>query len=137
MSSSEGILEHYWGEHIHLGYYTPADRAAGYLNKDFKAAKVEFVDAMLAFAAPPRPPRRILDVGCGIGGTSRLLAAKFPDASVQGITLSPAQVVRATQLAAGAGLENVSFRVMDALNIEFEEGTFDLVWVSREGWGWG
>ena len=129
-TTSEGILEHYWGEHIHLGYYTPSEREAGYLKKDFKKAKIDFVDAMLSFAAPSRPPRRILDVGCGIGGTSRLLAAKFPEASVQGITLSSAQVMRATQLAAAQGLENVAFRVMDALNIEYEEGTFDLVWVS-------
>ena len=100
------------------------------MKKDFKAAKVDFVDAMLSFAAPASPPRRILDVGCGIGGTSRILAAKFPGAQVQGITLSPVQVVRATQLAADAGLDNVAFRVMDALALEFEEGSFDLVWVS-------
>ena len=49
---------------------------------------------------------------------------------MQGITLSPVQVVRATQLAADAGLDNVAFRVMDALALEFEEGSFDLVWVS-------
>ena len=24
----EGILEHYWGEHIHLGHYSDAERAA-------------------------------------------------------------------------------------------------------------
>ena len=35
----EGILEHYWGEHIHLGYYTDEDRQPGFFawgKKDFK-----------------------------------------------------------------------------------------------------
>ena len=34
--TQEGILEHYWGEHIHLGYYSDAERKAGYKRKDFK-----------------------------------------------------------------------------------------------------
>ncbi len=31
-------------------------------------------------------PARILDVGCGFGGTSRHLAKKFPSAQVEGAT---------------------------------------------------
>ncbi len=110
-------------------------------------------------------PKRILDVGCGFGGTSRHLAAKFPDAQVTGkllqhivrgvawfvccmwpaagspklptttglgkhlrwvawhaganrcvliatgITLSPKQVERGTELARERGLTNVEFKV--------------------------
>ena len=94
--NSDGILEHYWGEHIHLGYYTQEERARGYLRKDFKRAKVNFVEKMLEWSGvrdAGRPAvKRILDVGCGIGGTSRLLAKAFPDAQVAGITLSTEQV---------------------------------------------
>ena len=43
------------------------------------------------------------------------------------------QVTRATQLAHAQGLENVTFRVMDALALEFEEGSFDLVWACESG----
>ena len=80
---SDGILEYYWGEHIHLGYYSEEERARGYKKKDFKQAKLDFVDEMLAWSGA-RQPQRILDVGCGIGGTSRHLAATFPNAAVQG-----------------------------------------------------
>ena len=80
----EGILEYYWGEHIHLGYYSAAERAAGYKKKDFKRAKIDFVDEMLRWSGA-QAPARVLDVGCGIGGTSRHLAARFPDAQVQGM----------------------------------------------------
>ena len=83
MLCREGILEYYWGEHIHLGYYSAAERAAGYKKKDFKRAKIDFVDEMLRWSGA-QAPVRVLDVGCGIGGTSRHLAARFPDAQVQG-----------------------------------------------------
>ena len=59
-----------WGEHIHLGYYTDAERAAGYTKKDFKQAKFDFCDEMFRFSGSDKPTS-MLDVGCGFGGSSR------------------------------------------------------------------
>eukprot|EP00882_Tetradesmus_deserticola_P026920 GHRQ01029741.1.p1 GENE.GHRQ01029741.1~~GHRQ01029741.1.p1 ORF type:complete len:210 (+),score=51.78 GHRQ01029741.1:91-720(+) len=84
--TEEGILEHYWGEHIHLGYYTEEERAAGWWKADFKAAKLRFTQEMFRFSGSQQP-KRILDVGCGFGGSSRWLAAQFPDAEVIGALL--------------------------------------------------
>jgi MPBQ/MSBQ methyltransferase len=135
--TEEGLVEYYWGEHIHLGYYTAQERAAGYKKKDFKQAKFDFVDEMLAWSAQGgvvgASPGTVLDVGCGIGGTSRYLASKFPAARVTGITLSPNQVRRGTELAAERGLFNVDFRVMDALAMDFPDDSFDLVWACESG----
>lgn len=136
--TDEGVLEYYWGEHIHLGHYSreERERGAGTLFgchvKDFKKAKLDFVDEMLRWSGADGP-QKILDVGCGIGGTTRHLAKLFPEAEVLGITLSSSQVRRATELAEQAGLKNVQFRVMDALNMEFEPDTFDLVWACESG----
>lgn len=42
----------------------------------------------------------VLDVGCGVGGTSRYIARAIgKDSKVTGITLSPNQVKRAQELA--------------------------------------
>lgn len=82
--TEEGILEYYWGEHIHLGVYSEAERAAGYTKKNFKQAKYDFIDEMLRFSGAPPNPGSILDVGCGFGGTSRHLAKKFPGTQVKG-----------------------------------------------------
>jgi len=127
-----GILEYYWGEHIHLGYYTEAERAAGFHKKDYKQAKYDFCDEMLKFSGASNPVR-VLDVGCGFGGTSRHLGKLFPDASVTGITLSPKQVQRGMELCAERGLDNVKLQVMDALKMEFADNTFDLVWACESG----
>jgi tocopherol O-methyltransferase len=74
------------------------------------------------------PQDKILDVGCGMGGSSLYLAKKYR-ATVTGITLSQKQVDMATQLAKEARIDNVSFKVEDALSLEsFSDNSFDIVW---------
>eukprot|EP00493_Phyllostaurus_siculus_P013021 UN13212 len=70
----------------------------------------------------------ILDVGCGIGGSSRVLAEKF-DCQVHGVTLSPRQVERGTELNVRAHLDDlVHLQVANALKLPFDDETFDVVW---------
>ena len=53
----------------------------------------------------------MVDVGCGIGGSSRYIARKW-GAKAQGITLSPRQAARANELSAKAGMaDQCSFQV--------------------------
>jgi tocopherol O-methyltransferase len=70
---------------------------------------------------------RILDVGCGIGGSSIYLARNL-GAQVTGITVSPVQVEMARTAAKSEGVD-VSFRVMDAQNMSFAPNQqFDCIW---------
>jgi len=93
---------------------------------------LDFSREMLVWSGV-KNPKTILDVGCGIGGTTRFLAKTFPQAKVTGITLSPEQAARATALAKQAGLKNVEFRVINALDMEFQDDSFDLVWGCESG----
>jgi tocopherol O-methyltransferase len=53
----------------------------------------------------------MVDVGCGIGGSSRHISRQFGCTS-RGITLSPVQAARANELSAAAGLgDRCSFQV--------------------------
>ncbi|KAI3776044.1 hypothetical protein L1987_45804 [Smallanthus sonchifolius] len=56
-----------------------------------------------------KKPRSIVDVGCGIGGSSRYLSRKY-GAECYGITLNPVQAERAQSLAAAQGLANKVIR---------------------------
>jgi len=135
--TTDGILEYYWGEHIHLGYYSKEAMEAGFIKKDFKEAKYDFVDEMMKFGGidPVKDSHaKVLDVGCGFGGTSRYLAKKLgPNAEVTGITLSPMQVKRGTELANEQGVANAKFMVKDALKMEFPDNSFDIVWACESG----
>jgi MPBQ/MSBQ methyltransferase len=135
--TADGILEYYWGEHIHLGYYTDEELEAGYKKKDFIQAKYDFIDEMMKFGGidiEADKGAKVLDVGCGFGGTSRYLADKLgPRAEVTGITLSPNQVKRGTELAEERGLKNTKFMVMNALEMDFPDNSFDIVWACESG----
>lgn len=125
--TQDGILEFYWGEHIHLGHYGSPPR-----RKDFLKAKEDFVHEMARWGGLDTLPRgtTLLDVGCGIGGSSRILARDY-GFSVTGITLSPQQVRRATELTP-EGVD-AKFMVNDALNMSFPDNSFDVVWSIEAG----
>ncbi len=125
--TGDGILEYYWGEHIHLGHYgSPPQR------KGFLTAKEDFVHEMARWGELADRPAgtTVLDVGCGIGGSSRILAREYGFA-VTGITISPAQVRRAQELTP----EDVTaqFVVGDALDLPYPEASFDVVWSIEAG----
>jgi SAM-dependent methyltransferase len=72
-----------------------------------------------------RPGTRVLDVGCGVGRWSRLLAAK--GAQVTGVDLSPTMIAQAQRRAAEEGVaERCRFRVQDLSQLD-AGGQFDVV----------
>jgi MPBQ/MSBQ methyltransferase len=125
--TEDGILEFYWGEHIHLGHYGSPPR-----QKDFLKAKSDFVYEMVRWGGLDQLPAgtTVLDVGCGIGGSSRILAREYGFA-VTGITISPEQVKRAQQLTPED--LDAQFRVDDAMALSFPDASFDVVWSVEAG----
>ncbi|MEB3215943.1 MAG: methyltransferase domain-containing protein [Nostocales cyanobacterium 94392] len=126
--ASSGLWEEIWGEHMHHGYYG----ADGKQEKNRRQAQIDLIEELLQWAQVQQA-ENILDVGCGIGGSSLYLAQKF-NAAATGITLSPVQVRRACERAVEFGLQHrTSFQVADALNMPFEDNSFDLVWSLESG----
>ena len=70
----------------------------------------------------------MVDVGCGIGGSSRHIARKYGCEAVRGITLSPKQAQRANDITAAEGLaDTVSFQVAGEVGVS-ERGGEGGVW---------
>ncbi|MGI9283086.1 MAG: class I SAM-dependent methyltransferase [Endozoicomonas sp.] len=77
------------------------------------------------------PGTKVLDIGCGIGGASRHLAARF-GCFVQGIDLTEEYCSVARSLTALTDLEKqVSYFHGDALDLPFEDNSFDVVWTQH------
>lgn len=121
---SSRLWEQVWGEHMHHGYYgfdgnsTPAHP---------RIAQRILIEKILEWSKL-ESAKNLLDVGCGVGGSTNYLASKYY-ADATGITLSPFQASRARSRARAAGLErHVKFEVADALSMPFQDNSFDLVW---------
>jgi tocopherol O-methyltransferase len=106
-----------WGEHIHHGYWIRGDEPK-------ETAQLQLIEHV-AEAAEIQRSVKILDVGCGFGGSSIYLAKKY-DAEATGITISQVQVEMANKAAAEAGV-NAKFLLMDAEAMTFET-PFDVIW---------
>ena len=75
---------------------------------------------------------RVLDVGGGLGGPARTLAAQF-GCRVTVVDLTESYVEAATRLTARVGLaDRVTHRVGDALALDVD-GPFDVVWTQNSG----
>lgn len=136
ISTSAG-REYYDGPEL-LDGLLAALRAAGldpdHLELDDLAPLDEFhalgrpATVALAQLAAVMPGDKLLDVGAGIGGPARFLAARY-GARVTALDATPRFLRIAEALGRGTGLaEQVRIVEGDALALPFADGAFDLVW---------
>jgi len=87
----------------------------------------------LAELAGLTPGIRILDVGGGLGGPARTLAAEF-GCHVTVIDLAESYVEAGRMLTSLMRLDDaVVFQVGDALDLPFDDGAFDAIWTQNSG----
>lgn len=105
---------------IHYGYW---DEKV----KSFPESLLRMNEIMIE-AASIKPTDKVLDAGCGVGGSSIFLATVL-GCNVTGITLSERQVQHAKENAAKKNVEGlVDFKAMDYCATDFPDASFDVVW---------
>jgi SAM-dependent methyltransferase len=136
--SDKDMLQHYAATGGLLERITAGLRAAGKdlgkLTHEDLAPADEFHSAgrsaTRALAELARIPRgsRVLDVGSGLGGPARYLAATF-GCDVTGVDLTPEFCAVANELSRLSGLaDRTRFQAGNALELPFADASFDLVW---------
>jgi ubiquinone/menaquinone biosynthesis C-methylase UbiE len=134
------VVEHY-SPHGLLKMVQSALAQSGLQNSIVPVEKLAMLDQfhVLGFQATVElaalcnisPQTKVLDIGSGLGGASRYLAKNF-GCHVTGIDLSPEFVEASRYLTRRTGLEaNAKFEVADAINMPFENETFDLAWTQH------
>ncbi|MFC1648569.1 SAM-dependent methyltransferase [Nanoarchaeota archaeon] len=113
-ATKQKIVNHYdkvspyyqkhWGDHIHHGYYIT--------NKESNKQATENLMTLLIDKCNLKKHSKILDIGCGVGGTSIYLANNY-NCDVTGITISPVQVAMAESSSKGMK-KKPKFQVVDA-----------------------
>ena len=89
------------------------------------------VSAELAQRTAPAPGSRVLDVGCALGGSARMLAAES-HCQLTGIDISQAYMETANALSELCGLQQQTrFLQADALNLPFPNTSFDIAWTQH------
>lgn len=105
---------------IHYGYRD--DKV-----KSFPESLERMNEVMMELAAIKKNDK-VLDAGCGVGGSSIYLAL-HKGCSCTGITITPRQVEHAGKYAAEKGVSDLTeFRVMDYCDTTFPDNSFDVVW---------
>jgi arsenite methyltransferase len=87
-------------------------------------ARREILDSYLAEIVFPRDAR-VLEVGCGSGGITRVLAQWPGVGEAVGIEPWAAFITKVREL--GAGIANLSFQQADGHALPFDDGSFDAV----------
>lgn len=101
------------------------ERLADVLEKRGADAQQQAMRRAFLQEVPFPKEARVLDVGCGTGVLTRLLA-RWPNVgAVVGVDPAPGLLDKAR--AAAAGLPNVSFREGDGRTLPFEDAMFDIV----------
>lgn len=123
-TTGEAVASHYdeldpyyrslWGQHVHHGLWETGRESA--------EEAVLAMSHRVAERARITAGQRVCDVGCGYGGTARLLAEDY-GARVTGVTVSKCQYEGALAL----GGDNPTFVLQDWMANEFPSESFDAV----------
>lgn len=120
-SATGALLQMAWGDNFHFGYWDgPSDKSS------VDEATDHFTDQLIE-RLRLGPGDRLLDLGCGVGKPARRIARRT-GAIVTGVTINPRHVEIATERAHAEGMaDQVAFRHADAMDLPFQDGSFDAV----------
>ena len=114
-----------FGRHVHWGYWPEPELADGTAEDYGRAA--ERLCRLVCDAAGICDGLRVLDVGCGIGGTIASLNERYSNLDLVGVNIDARQLRRAEETIRPANGNRIRFVEADACKLPFGPGSFDAV----------
>ena len=118
-------LDRAFGRHVHWGYWPDPKRAKG-TALDFAEA-AEALSRRVYQSAGIRGGQKILDAGCGFGGTLASLNENYRDLDLTGLNIDARQIDRAEQKVRAADGNSLRFVEGNACDMPFADSVFDVV----------
>jgi len=114
-----------FGRHVHWGYW-PEPQRAGTSAADFAAA-AERLSSEVCAVAGAVDGQRVLDVGCGLGGTLAALDTRRRGMLLAGVNIDARQLRRAQELFRPGTRNSVTLLQADAVALPVAAAAFDVV----------
>ncbi|WP_315786931.1 class I SAM-dependent methyltransferase [Fischerella sp. JS2] len=119
-----GVIKSF-GHHVHWGYWQNPNTADGSIDDFANAA--ENLTRRVCDAGSAEDGQKILDCGCGFGGTIASLSDRFTNMHLVGLNIDPRQLARAKELVQPQNSNYIEFIEADACQLPFADNSFDLV----------
>lgn len=123
--SDDEFVDAFGTRHCHFGYYEDPAHADG-STAAFKTA-AEALTRRVVDAARVGDGMRVLDAGCGVGGTVANMNERFSNVDLCGLNIDVRQVARARSLVTARLGNRVTFVEGDACALPFPDQSFDAV----------
>lgn len=114
-----------FGRHVHWGYWPDAVKADGSIENFAEAA--ERMSRKVCEAAGVREGMRVLDAGCGLGGTLASLNDRHRNLALVGLNIDPRQLERARVQVKSKEGNRAVWVAGDACRLPFADESFDAV----------
>ena len=125
LSLGEAGMQQAFGRHVHWGYW-PNPAQANCSVEDFAIASERLCQRVYA-AAGVKENDRLLDAGCGFGGTIASLNEGFQNLHLTGLNIDPRQLTRANQEVKPLANNQIAFVKGDACQMPFLDASMDVV----------
>lgn len=125
LRENNAAVEKSFGRHVHWGYWEQPKQAK-ITDEDFAIA-AENLSALLCSAAKINNTQRVLDVGCGFGGTIAHLNENHHDLDLFGLNLDDRQLKRASEKIQCIANNKIQFQQGDACTLPYSDNSFDAV----------
>lgn len=118
-------VETAFGRHVHWGYWKDPGNVRPTVEEYYHAA--EELCRLVCDAGKIQDHMRVLDCGCGFGGTIASLNERFQGMDLVGLNIDERQLERARQKVLPLKNNQIQFIHGDACYLPFEDQSFDVV----------